>query len=43
MLLDMKAVTEGVRAMIFKSFYYLDIAGNSADCSGSEESGQMRG
>jgi len=31
MLLDMKAVTEGVRAMIFKSFYYLDIAGNSAD------------
>lgn len=31
MLLDMKAVTEGVRAMIFKGFYYLDIAGNSAD------------
>jgi len=31
MLLDMKAVTEGVRAMIFKSFYYLDIEANSPD------------
>jgi len=31
MLLDMKAITEGVRAMIFKGFYYLDIAGNSSD------------
>jgi alkylation response protein AidB-like acyl-CoA dehydrogenase len=31
MLLDMKAVTEGVRAMIFKGFYYLDIAGNASD------------
>ncbi len=31
MLLDMKALTEGVRAMIFKGFYYLDIAGNAAD------------
>jgi len=29
--LDMKAITEGVRAMIFKGFYYLDIAGNSSD------------
>ncbi len=40
MLLDMKAVTEGVRAMIFKGFYYLDIQNNSGDkekaavCSG---------
>jgi alkylation response protein AidB-like acyl-CoA dehydrogenase len=31
MLLDMKAITEGIRAMIFKGFYYLDIAGNSGD------------
>jgi alkylation response protein AidB-like acyl-CoA dehydrogenase len=31
MLLDMKAITEGVRAMIFKGFYYLDIAEHSAD------------
>ena len=31
MLLDMKAITEGVRAMIFKGFYYLDMAGNSPD------------
>ena len=31
MLLDMKAVTEGIRAMIYKGFYYLDIAGNSDD------------
>jgi alkylation response protein AidB-like acyl-CoA dehydrogenase len=31
MLLDMKAMTEGIRAMIFKGFYYLDIAGNSSD------------
>ncbi|MCK9275579.1 MAG: acyl-CoA dehydrogenase [Syntrophales bacterium] len=31
MLLDMKAVTEGIRAMIFKGFYYLDIQNNSDD------------
>jgi hypothetical protein len=31
MLLDMKAHTEGIRAMIFKGFYNLDIAGNSSD------------
>ena len=31
MLLDMKAHVEGIRAMIFKGFYYLDIEGNSAD------------
>ena len=31
MLLDMKAHVEGIRAMIFKGFYYLDIEGNSSD------------
>lgn len=31
MLLDMKSHVEGIRAMIFKGFYYLDIEGNSAD------------
>ncbi|MBW6484794.1 MAG: acyl-CoA dehydrogenase [Syntrophobacterales bacterium] len=31
MLLDMKAVTEGVRAMIFRGFYCLDIAEHSPD------------
>lgn len=31
MLLDMKAHTEGIRAMIFKGFYFLDIAENSED------------
>lgn len=31
MLLDMKAHVEGIRAMIFRGFYYLDLEGNSAD------------
>jgi len=31
MLMNMKAHTEGIRAMIFKGFYYLDIAENSSD------------
>lgn len=31
MLMDMKAQTEGIRAMIFKGFYNLDIAENSKD------------
>ncbi len=31
MLLDMKAHTEGIRAMIFKGFYYLDLQAHSAD------------
>ncbi|HBV89142.1 MAG TPA: acyl-CoA dehydrogenase [Desulfosporosinus sp.] len=31
MLIDMKAQTEGIRAMIFKGFYSLDIAENSSD------------
>lgn len=33
MLLDMKAHVEGIRAMIFKGFYYLDMEGNSADAA----------
>ncbi|MDD5167821.1 MAG: acyl-CoA dehydrogenase, partial [Syntrophales bacterium] len=31
MLLDMKAHVEGIRAMIFKGFYYLDIEVNGSD------------
>ena len=31
MLMDMKAQTEGIRAMIFKGYYSLDIAGNSSN------------
>jgi len=31
MILDMKATVEGIRAMIFKGFYFLDIEGNSTD------------
>ncbi len=31
MLLDMKAHVEGIRAMIFRGFYYLDIESNSPD------------
>jgi alkylation response protein AidB-like acyl-CoA dehydrogenase len=31
MLLDMKAHTEGIRAMIFKGFWHLDIENNSSD------------
>jgi alkylation response protein AidB-like acyl-CoA dehydrogenase len=31
MLLDMKAHVEGIRAMIFKGFYYLDIENNSSE------------
>lgn len=31
MILDMKATVEGIRAMIFKGFYFLDIEGNSSD------------
>lgn len=31
MMLDMKAHVEGIRAMIFRGFYYLDLEGNSAD------------
>ncbi len=31
MLLDMKAHVEGIRAMIFRGFYYLDVESNSSD------------
>jgi len=31
MLLDMKAHTEGIRAMIYKGFFYLDVQANSSD------------
>jgi 3-(methylthio)propanoyl-CoA dehydrogenase len=31
MLLDMKAHVEGIRAMIFKGFYYLDMESNASD------------
>ncbi len=31
MMLDMKAHVEGIRAMIFKGFCYLDLEGNSSD------------
>lgn len=37
MLLDMKAHTEGIRAMIFKGFYNLDIAANSSDKAKAKE------
>ena len=37
MLLDMKAHTEGIRAMIYKGFYCLDIAANSSDKAKAKE------
>ena len=39
MLLDMKAHVEGIRAMIFKGFYYLDIEANAADRTKAEKYG----
>ncbi|NLU49913.1 MAG: acyl-CoA dehydrogenase [Syntrophomonadaceae bacterium] len=41
MLLDMKAHTEGIRAMIFKGFYNLDIAENSSDKAKAEVCGDI--
>src|SRR5208337_2924703 len=41
MLLDMKATVEGIRAMIFKSFYYLDIQGNSSDKEKAKKFGEF--
>ncbi|MHB8828444.1 MAG: acyl-CoA dehydrogenase [Syntrophales bacterium] len=41
MLLDMKAITEGVRAMIFRGFYYLDIAEHAADRKKAREAADM--
>lgn len=37
MLLDMKSHTEGMRAMIYKGYYYLDIAENSSDQAKAKE------
>lgn len=41
MLLDMKAHTEGIRAMIFKGFYFLDLQANSADPAKARECGAL--
>lgn len=37
MLMDMKAHTEGIRAMIYKGFYNLDVANNSKDQEKAKE------
>jgi len=39
MLLDMKAHVDGIRAMTFKGFYYLDIEANSSDKARAEVCG----
>jgi alkylation response protein AidB-like acyl-CoA dehydrogenase len=41
MLLDLKAQTEGLRAMIFKGFYYLDIHNNSKDPERARMCGEL--
>ncbi|HOH72318.1 MAG TPA: acyl-CoA dehydrogenase [Syntrophales bacterium] len=41
MLLDLKAHTEGIRAMIFKGFYYLDIQANSKDVERAKMCGEL--
>lgn len=41
MLLDMKAHVEGIRAMIYKGFYLLDIESNSSDRQKAEHCGAM--
>ncbi len=41
MLLDMKAHVEGIRAMIFKGFYYLDLHGNSSDTAKAKKYGEF--
>jgi alkylation response protein AidB-like acyl-CoA dehydrogenase len=41
MLLDMKAHVEGIRAMVFKAFYYLDIQTNSSDKERAGELGEL--
>ncbi|AFM39764.1 acyl-CoA dehydrogenase [Desulfosporosinus acidiphilus SJ4] len=40
MLMDMKAHTEGIRAMIFKGYFNLDIAENSADKDKAQKSAE---
>ncbi len=41
MLLEMKAHVEGIRAMIFKGFYYLDIQANSGDKTRAKKFGEL--
>jgi alkylation response protein AidB-like acyl-CoA dehydrogenase len=41
MLLDLKAHTEGIRAMIFKGFYYLDLQAHSADRAKAKACGAL--
>ena len=41
MLLDMKAHVEGIRAMIFKGFYWLDIQSNSSDKALAKKYGEF--
>lgn len=41
MLLDMKSHTEGIRAMIFRGFYYLDLQANVSDKVQARESGAL--
>lgn len=41
MLLDLKAHTEGIRAMIFKGFYYMDIQANSKDSERAQMCGEL--
>ncbi|MCE5283714.1 MAG: acyl-CoA dehydrogenase [Deltaproteobacteria bacterium] len=41
MLLDMKAHIEGIRAMIFRGFYWLDVQGNSSDKEKAKRCGEM--
>ncbi len=41
MLLDLKAHTEGIRAMIFKGFYYLDIHTNAKDPERAGRCGEL--
>ncbi len=41
MLLDMKSHTEGIRAMIFRGFYYLDLHANESDERRAREAGAL--
>jgi 3-(methylthio)propanoyl-CoA dehydrogenase len=41
MLLDMKAHVEGIRAMIYKGFYWLDMEGNSGDKAKAEKCAEL--
>ena len=41
MILDMNATVEGIRAMIFKGFYFLDIEGNSSDKEKARKYGEF--